>query len=293
MLAKEGCALGPYSLKECKVKPIDRVLASEIIMKYEWLQSMPQAGRYYYGLVRPDERVIGAACFGAGPSPQARDFCGQENTARVLCLERGACAPIVPKGGKHADGAASRLIMRACKALVHDTRKDERIGAFFAYSDQAAGELGTVYQAAGWTYIGHGVGRNKKNGLIARPIGRFDYYTPEGERVTSRRMRQKLRREGYPHTLKEWFPAVGQPSGWTRERQHDKHKYVLILAKDMRLDTDRFVPKPYYKRDDILTQLSAGASASDWRIFRGATYQESLAQLREKEKIGNRPNRPY
>ena len=273
MLAKEGCALGRYTLKECSVQRIDRAQAAKIILKYEWLQSMPQVGRYYYGLIRPDGKVIGAVCFGAGPSLQARDFCGAENIPRTLCLERGACAPIVSKNS-HADGAASKLIMRACRALVHDTRKDERIGAFFAYSDQAAGELGTVYQAAGWDYIGHGVGRGTKGGRFYRPTGRFDYYTPEGRRVTSRAMRQMLKREGFPGTLKEWFPTVGKPAGWTRERQHEKHKYVLVLAKDMALDTERFVPKPYYKRYDILAHLSTGASAADWRVFRGATYQE-------------------
>ncbi len=274
MLAKEGCALGPYPLKKCKVLPISRKEATEVILKYEWLGTMPQVGRYFYGLVRPDGRIIGATCFGTGPSPQARDFCGQENISRVLCLERGACAPISNKGRKHADGAASKLIMRSCKDLAHSTRKSEQIGAFFAYSDQAAGELGTVYQAAGWIYIGHGVGRKKDDGRIYRPTGRFDYYTPEGERMTSRRMRQKLKKEGFPGTLKEWFPQVGEPTGWSRERQHEKHKYVLILAKDMALDTKRFIPKPYYKRDQIMENLSAGASSSDWRIFRGATYQE-------------------
>ena len=270
MLTKEGCALDGFSLKECSVEQISRKEAAEIILRYEWLASMPQVGRYYYGLVRPDGKIIGATCFGLGPSRKARDFCGENQIERVLCLERGACAPIKPRN-KHADGAASKLIRRSCAKLVDDTAKTERIGAFFAYSDVAAGEVGTVYQASGWTYIGQGAGRVKSGTMHNRALmGRYDYIDPEGNRHTSRRMRAMLKRTNYDDGhLGHWFQKVGKPAGWTKVRQYEKHKYVLILAKDMQLDTDRFPPQPQYP--SRLVQ-SVGAQLVDWRQHRWPCY---------------------
>lgn len=275
MLTKEGCALGDYRVKDCVVERISRKEAADIILRYEWLKSMPQVGRYYYGLIRPDGKIIGAACFGVGPSKKSRDFCGTQNINRVLCLERGACAPI-RQVGDHADGAASRLIMRACKAITHETRKDERIGAYFAYSDVEAAEIGTVYQACGWTYIGQGTGRRTKSGKIGtRPLlGRYDYFDPDGERHTSRRMRAMLRRHDYPGNLGHWYREVGAPQGWSRKRQYEKHKYVLILAKDLSLDTQRFPPQETYPSRETCT---VGAQLSDWRSRRWPCYGQIKA----------------
>ncbi len=85
----EGCALQGHRLRDCKVQAIKREDAQPIILRYEWLHSMPQVGRAYYGLFRPDGKIIGAICFGAGPAQNARDFCGEKAIKRVIGLERG------------------------------------------------------------------------------------------------------------------------------------------------------------------------------------------------------------
>jgi hypothetical protein len=77
-------------------------------------------------------------------SPQSRDICGKEHRSKAICLERGACVPDAPRN------AASYLISRAVKIAAED--REWRI--FYAYADPQAGELGTVYQACNWLYIG-------------------------------------------------------------------------------------------------------------------------------------------
>jgi hypothetical protein len=273
MLATEGCALGDNLLKECSIEQISRKDAATIIMRYEWLKSMPQVGFAYYGLFTPGKhvlgshRLIGAVCFGAGPAINARDFCGAENIDKVVCLERGACAPIRAKNG-HSDNAASYLITHACKSAY----RDYGWGAFYAYSDVAAGEIGTVYQAAGWTYLGQGAGRVRQDGTKCnRELrGRYDYIDPQNRRHTSRRMRAMLKRIGYTDGhLGHWFETHGAPSGWRRERQYEKHKYVLILDKNLSLDTERFPPQPMYPSRNIET---VGAQLVDWRQHRWPGY---------------------
>jgi hypothetical protein len=275
-LAKEGCALGDNELRECSVEQITRKDAEKIIMRYEWLGSMPQVGKAFYGLFTPGKHVIGSheligvACFGLGPSPQSRDFCGKENRDRVICLERGACAPVQPKTGKHSDNTASYLIANACKAAY----KDHGWGAFFAYSDVEAGEIGTVYQACGWSYIGQGVGRRRKNGTISpRPLrGRYEYFDPDGNRHTSRKMRAKLKREKYVGgNLGDWYREIGKPSGWLKKQQYEKHKYILILDKKLKVDPDRFPPQKYPSRN----VETVGAQLVDWRQHRWPCYGET------------------
>lgn len=262
----EGCALQGYALKECTVKAISRKDAADVILRYEWLKSMPQIGRAYYGLFAPRENLIGAVCFGKGPSPQAANFCGEENTSHIACLERGACAPVARPENGHADNAASFLISRACK----QARRDHGWGAFFAYSDVVAGEIGTVYQACNWLYLGQGAQRGP---------GRKEYFDPNGDRYTSRRMRSKLRREKYPKTLKQWFPEVGEPAGWQRGNTVNKHKYVLILDKRLKLDRERFSPIAYPKREDA---KSAGAAIADWRVHHWPSYEDIRRKMLQK-----------
>jgi hypothetical protein len=75
-----------------------------------------------------------------------------------VALERGACA-----FWAH-EHTASWFINRACAMAA----RDHGWKLFVAYSDTEAGEIGTVYQACGWHYIGrasnrvaHGKPRNK------------------------------------------------------------------------------------------------------------------------------------
>jgi hypothetical protein len=66
--------------------------------------------------------------------------------------------------------AASYLISRACRLA----QREHGWTVFYAYADPDAGEIGTIYQALGWDYIGQGAGRTpgRKRDSFVRPDGR-------------------------------------------------------------------------------------------------------------------------
>ena len=142
------------SLEGCTVEQIPFAEAKALITRYEWLGSMPTWTRACYGLKTPTASLRASWCSRAGPAPESGDLCGREHRDLAVCLARGAC---VHWAHPHA---ASFLISRACKLA----QRDYGWKIFYAYSDPMAGEIGTVYQAANWLYLGEGVGRSDSRG---------------------------------------------------------------------------------------------------------------------------------
>jgi hypothetical protein len=77
---------------------------------------------------------------------------------------------------------------------------------FYAYSDPAAGEIGTIYQACNWIYLGVGPGHGAT---------RERWKRPDGKSVSSR----VLRARGLG--AKEALAA-----GWSKEKVPARGKYV-------------------------------------------------------------------
>ena len=185
------------NLRGCSVRPITRAEAKEVILRYEWLGTMGRAVATY-GLVSACGDVIGAAVFGWPGAVQSRDICGRQHREQAVCLERGACAHYAPPNG------ASFLIANA----VRQAAADHGWRIFYAYADPEAGEIGTVYQACNWLYIGQGVGRSP--GRL-----REDWRLPDGSELSSRSLRHRDMRR-----------ADALAAGWTPVYKHPKHKYV-------------------------------------------------------------------
>lgn len=212
------------SLAGCWVEPISRDDAERIILKYEWLGTMGRSVATY-GLRGPGGELLGTAVFGWPSAVQSRDICGQAYRDVAVCLERGACVHYAPPN------AASFLIANAVKQAARD--RGWRI--FYAYADPEAGEIGTVYQACNWLYIGQGVGRTP--GRL-----REDWRLPDGTELSSRSLRhRKMKR------------ADALQLGWRPVYKHPKHKYVHFEGS--RSDRSalraalRYPPTDYPKRD--------------------------------------------
>jgi hypothetical protein len=78
---------------------------------------------------------------------------------------------------------------------------------FYAYADPDAGEVGTIYQALGWSYTGAGrLPHGRRRDLFLRPDGR-----KVDERI--------LRRHGV---------KLDDLVGWRRVSSAPKHRYVWI-----------------------------------------------------------------
>jgi hypothetical protein len=137
---------------------------------------------------------------------------------------RGACVPHAPKN------AASFLIRHACRQAY----KDNGWRVFFAYSDSDAGEMGTVYQSVGWSYLGDGVRKSKYH---------TDYQSPDGSKIiTSYAVNHK-------HMSRTKLVAFG----WTPIRRYNKKKYVWFegttTERDMLKSYCRYPFLPYPKRE--------------------------------------------
>ena len=127
-------------LAECR--EITKEEAKTIILEYEWLGTMGIT-QHHYGIFF-DNVLAGTICFGFLMALSGYGkYVGQEFGRSGIQLSRGACA-----WWAHPH-SASKLIGYGLKEVSNKGYK-----YCIAYSDHDAGEVGTVYQATNWTYIG-------------------------------------------------------------------------------------------------------------------------------------------
>jgi hypothetical protein len=233
------------SLKGARVGRITREEAEGIILKYEWLAADPKTkspmGRGIsacYGLIL-DGELLGANCFGV-MGGKVGDICGPEYADKTVCLMRGACVPHAPKH------AGSFLTRWAC----NQAHKDCGWEIFFAYSDtQDASEMGTIYQACNWWYVGQDLGR---------PEGSFhvDYQSSDGSQIlTSYKLNHQGSEKSFMRSL-GWTPEDGAmrpwlvSQGWVPIRRYGKKKWLWFEgSRKKELEgKSRYKPLPYPKR---------------------------------------------
>ena len=143
-LFNKSLYINDANIKESTVKEINFTDASKIIMKYEWLQSMPHRFGYRVSHGIYFNKTLGGALVYAQPQVRSKNLFGRDYGSRsIIQLSRGACSFWTPSG------SASRLISQSLKIL-----KSEGIIAVVAYCTPEAGEFGTIYQACNFIYYG-------------------------------------------------------------------------------------------------------------------------------------------
>jgi hypothetical protein len=123
------------------VREIAREQAEPLITKYEWLGTLPANYFFYAGLFIGDD-LAGVSCFTRVKFGGKFSLLGRP----AICLGRGACAFWTPPW------SGSFLVSRACRLVAKQFNEPTY---FVAFSDWSAGEIGTIYQACNWTYLGH------------------------------------------------------------------------------------------------------------------------------------------
>jgi hypothetical protein len=229
------------SFANAEVREITKEQAAGIILKYEWLGNLG-CSDFAFGLfckhpVTGMEYHAGVACFGrTAGSNVTRSICGEEYAERAIILVRGAC---VHWSHKHS---ASWLITRACELMVA-----KGYNIFIGYSDESAGEVGTIYQSCGWTYFGKTKARTK-------------YRTPDGK-IRDDRQVHGLTRDRAGGTMKYKRTRAEQKELLLKEGceffndDGRKHRYVGFYGnkrdKRMLRRALKWEMLPYPKRQQI------------------------------------------
>lgn len=211
-------------IEEAICRRITRKEAETIILEYEWLGTMGK-GMFCYGIFYNDI-LGGVVCFGTVASITAGDMFGIENRDRAICLERGACA-----WWCHPH-SASKLISYA----VTDMAKTTKYRIFYAYSDDSAGEIGTVYQACNWMYLGRSASGGSQNKLL----------TPDGKLRDSRYIMtyaQRYTENQIPN--RTVARQILHENGWKTKKTKPKCKYCIVKGNKKEVkDIMRCLCKP-------------------------------------------------
>lgn len=196
------------------VREISRAQAKEIIVKYEWLGTMPAYIIKCYGIFF-GEHCGGVVVYSSEYAENLGVWDKYGWTGKIICLSRGAC---VHWAHPHS---ASKLIRISMRMLP------KRYKVVTCTVDETAGEVGTIYQACGFDYCGV----LSKGGNIASIV------TEDGSRMSSRaaklkygtRSIEKLRQMGL--TVQS-VPRKGRYFGFTgskKERNENRQKISHLI----------------------------------------------------------------
>lgn len=193
------------NVKQAVIRSVSRKLAEHIILKYEWLGTMGKS-TYHYGIFYGDY-CAGVCCVAVGGDTAGvyshRPF--KIEPIELATLVRGACVHWAPIGSN------SKLVSWTCRLLAKETR----CKIVLAYSDTDAGEIGTIYQACNWIYIGKGASTRQ---WVAPNDRVFDMKLPYN---------MKIAQGG---TRKQSADALRR-AGWHEQDSNPKHRYISILDR--------------------------------------------------------------
>lgn len=207
-------------LKNSYIKKISRSLAKEVIIKYEWLKTIPQVTRYCLGLyfkLPNNKEVLGGVLIYSDDYAQNTSVWDKYKFYdKIILLSRGVCLWWTPKN------TASYFIAQSYNWLKKNTKYE----IITATVDPAAGEIGTIYQALNWEYVGLMSGNYNNNNKESK---RFSVLINDKLRY-SRSIRKEFGTMKKSVILEKYPDAVFIP-------QYRKRRYFYFLTK-----------KKYYKK---------------------------------------------
>lgn len=207
----------------------------DFIQKYEWLGTLPPYPTHYF-TAHYGELLAGVLIYSM---PNAFSKLLGERTKEIeRLLARGACASWTPKN------LASSFISWSVKYMVENTQ----YRVFTAYGDPMAKELGTIYQACNWLYLGQTSGsthRFKEPGSDKwvsdrkfRNTSSFKKYAREsgiewGSDFSTKRV---MNWENIPDEIEQILREEGRKRLRACEKMEvpPKHKYAMIRGRDRR-----------------------------------------------------------
>lgn len=209
------------------VKEIDNLTAKKIIEEYEWLGCMPAIVNYCYGIffknIYTGEEVCGGAVvYGKEYTENLGVWDKYGYTGKILLLARGVCLHWTKKNTN------SHLIMESMKLLP------KQYEVITCTTDNLAGEVGTIYQACNFYYVGSMRKVKERTGCIIN-----------GKLYGSRSLRAKFGHMRKADILKECPDAK-----FIKQKSKDRYFYFRGDKKTKRknLKAIEHLIKPYPKR---------------------------------------------
>lgn len=266
---------------------------SAFIKKYEWLMSVGTTPKWCFA-ARYEGTLAGVVLLN---EPNAYSKLLGDQTPRYECLiQRGATASWAPKN------LGSRLIMFACRWMVKNSPKR----LFIGYGDPKAREMGVIYQACNFDYLGNNFGHSflyknprVKNGL---PFSEQELKRTSAFRAWCKNsgipiQQGWIKTNGFkdlstiPIEIKErWYSYNKEVISQSEKIPIDKkHKYALILARDKRenrmlINMKTYRPKPYPKKANTKDHLNGDSSMESLRPLR-AKKSPPPSSRRTPEKL--------
>lgn len=267
------------ALRISVVRPISRRLAEAVILRYEWLGTLPPVQRYYGLFFGP--YLAGATAVAVGNGTAGAFTSQQYGIERVelATLTRGACVHWAPTG------ANSRLVAWTVRLVARD---DPAARLMVAYADSEAGEIGTIYQACGWSYLGPG------STVV-------EYVSPSGK-VFNTRALGATSHDGGKTVSRGWAPMSGPnrtrraeeallEAGWSKQRSNPKLRYGVVLRprEDRDLATRiASMALPYPKRPSTDARPSGEGESDDALDFQSREDASRRSRRSNAPGLGSR-----
>jgi hypothetical protein len=219
--------------------PKDDIRTKEIvnfIKKYEWLGKMPN--RPTHRFIATYNGILAGVIVMSTPNSFSK-ILGDDTPKIEKLISRGACAAWTPKN------LASALIMWSIRWMVQNTE----FRLFEAYADPEAKELGTIYQACNFYYIGNNYGSDKlyfnpdnPNGWVNnrgfRKLNFYKSYLRKNGIIWNNEwnLKTKILWNKIPAEIVEKMKkySVDCLNNCYVRKPKNKHKYIYILGKDNR-----------------------------------------------------------
>lgn len=184
-------------LKRLRVERVTPAVVRPLMAEHHYLHSMPAAPRRCYGVFL-DGVLHGGVVFTSGA----------RNGHRLLAAARPQDVTTLARLWL-SDDLPPNSESRVLGVVIRDLRRTTTWKLLLSYADPAAGHVGTIYQATGWTYLG----QTADDTAIRLPDGRLHHKRSIYTKYGSNRIAH-LRATGVPAS-----PEV--VSG--------KHRYVYVL----------------------------------------------------------------
>lgn len=202
----------------------------KFIEKYEWLGKMPN--RPTHRFIAKYKNELAGVVIMATPNSFS-NLMGKDMKNLEKLISRGACANWTPKN------LASSLIMWSIRWMVKNTQ----FRFFTAYSDTEAKELGTIYQACNFFYLGKNYGGTESYFDLNNPeLGWFS--SRNFHRFSTYKKYSKLKNIPFNYKKVIDIPKDVRSvlddeikkykNDCIKKKSSYKHKYVYILGEDKR-----------------------------------------------------------